>query len=362
MLTDLFAVAHAIEMSALAAAVPPGCGRDAAPAPPLAHDRGDAVVELGPWRPRHPARHLVPSLSVPGGAGRFRFEASVRSDGAWSPWVATATVGGAEFAPLPGNPGVLGAQIDLWRAAVPVQEVRLRVRCAEAARLRGPWLATLSACDPSPAPVAPAPPGGLAGAAAPGHDRTHLAVPALSQMAEGGAIGARICSPASVAMVLAYWGRQVGVLPLAAEMWHAGLDLYGVWPAAIDAAARRGVLGYLMRFPDWPAATWCLARGIPVIASVRYSAGELPGAAVAATPGHLLVLTGHDGDTVFANDPAASDAAHVRRRYALADVARVWLERTGVGYVLFDPQTVASRGAPPRRRTTRSRTPGRRPG
>lgn len=345
MLTDLFAVVHGIETSAVTAAVPPGCGRGVVLAPPVARDDGDAVVELGPWRPRHPARHLVPALSaLGGGAGRFRFEASVRTGGGWSSWVATTTVGGAEFAPLPGNPGVLRAHIDLWQAAAPVEEVRLRVRCAEAAALRGPWLATLSASDLSP------------GASARGSGAARLGVPAVSQVAAGGAIGARICSPASVAMVLAYWGRRVGVRSLAAEMLHAALDLYGVWPAAIDAAARRGVLGYLLRFPDWTAAAWCLSRGIPVIASVRYAAGELAGAAVPATPGHLLVLTGYDGGTVLANDPAAPDGASVRRRYALTDLTRVWLERSGVGYVLFDPRgTTSARGRAPRRRGTRRR-------
>jgi hypothetical protein len=137
-------------------------------------------------------------------------------------------------------------------------------------------------------------------------------------------------------MVLEYRGRRVNVADLAAAMFQSSVDLYGVWPAAIQAAARQGVAGYLLRFPDWETATWCLRQRMPIIASVRYRAAELTGAAVAETSGHLLVLTGWEGDSVLVNDPAASSALAVPRRYALDEICRVWLGRTGVGYVLFD--------------------------
>jgi len=138
-------------------------------------------------------------------------------------------------------------------------------------------------------------------------------------------------------MVLAYYGTHVPVAELAREIFHRDLDIYGVWPAAIRAAGRRGIAGYLLRFPDWSAAEWCLAQGMPIIASVRYGAGELTDAAVTQTPGHLLVLTGHDAGHVFVNDPAAPTASGVSRRYRLDQLRRIWLERGGVGYVLFRP-------------------------
>jgi hypothetical protein len=147
----------------------------------------------------------------------------------------------------------------------------------------------------------------------------------------------RICSPTSVAMVLGYWKRPAALLDVARETYDPRHDLYGVWPAAIRAAARRGVHGYLLRFPSWGAAAWCLGQGLPVIASVRYAAGELRGAAIESTGGHLLVLTGHEGEIVLANDPAAPTAQEVPRRYLLSDIQQVWLERSAVGYVLFDP-------------------------
>ncbi|OLC13258.1 MAG: hypothetical protein AUH29_13125 [Candidatus Rokubacteria bacterium 13_1_40CM_69_27] len=327
--TDLFAVASALDASAIMGAIPPACRRKVEAAPAVTHDGDDLLLEFGPWRPREGARHLVPAFSaLSDRLCSFRFEASTAVAGGWSPWIAAVSIGPAEFAPVETESTGLETQIDFWTAVRPVEAVRLRLRLradGNALLLAAPWLVTLSACD-----LAPVAPGRASGAA-------RLAVPALSQMAAGAAIAARICSPTSVAMVLAYWRMRDDVGGLAAEMFHPALDLYGVWPAAIRAAARRGVLGYLLRFPDWASAAWCLDRGLPVVASVRYAAGELGGAAIAETSGHLLVLTGYEDGAVLVNDPAAPDAASVPRRYPLQQIVRVWLERAGVGYVLFRP-------------------------
>ena len=134
-------------------------------------------------------------------------------------------------------------------------------------------------------------------------------------MEEAPALRERICSPTCVAMVLGFWGRRVSVSALAADMFHEGLDRYGVWPAAIHAAARHSVAGYVLRFPDWASAVWCLRQGLPVIASIRFEPGELKGAPIARTDGHLVVLIGAEGDYVLVNDPAGASQRDVPRRY-----------------------------------------------
>ena len=325
MKTDLFLAAAGVDPLVLESAVPPGCLRGIDPAPSAAREGADTLLMLPTWTPRRPATHLLPSFAPLTQAPlAFRFELSARVDGEWSAWAGGATVGAADFAPLPSAVPPLACDVDVFRAARAVDAVRLRVRVRAAASAR--WIVALSAADEAPPDLRfdAGPP-------------VRVAVPALSQMEADAVLASRICSPTSVAMVLDYWGRGVAPSALAAEMMHPALDIYGVWPAAVRAAATRGVAGYLLRFPDWTAARWCLARGIPIVASVRYAAGELSGAAITATPGHLVVIVGLDGHTVLVNDPAAPTARSVPRQYRADEFSQVWLARTGVAYVLFDP-------------------------
>ena len=332
MTTGLWGVTSAMPVSTLTGTVPPACRRPipALPAPRPGTDGGDAVVEAPAWLVAG-ATHFVPAFAalteVP---YSLRLELSVRVGGAWSPWAAGAALGAARFPPVVPVDG-LDVDIDVFRAGAPVEAARLRLRLPRdeaAAVLGSPWLLSLSAAD-----TAPAVPAGAAATS----PRARIAVPPRSQMDADAVIATRVCSPTCVAMLLDFWQRPVAFDALAAEMFHPELDLYGVWPAAIKAAGRRGLAGYLLRFPDWAAAAWCLEQGLPVIASVRYAAGELTGAAAAQTPGHLVVLTGFDGDEALVNDPAADRAATAARRYRIDELERVWLGRTGVGFVIFPP-------------------------
>jgi Peptidase_C39 like family len=335
--TDLFRAASGWPSDVLARVVPPACDRGVEPAPAVVAEGGHLLLTFPEWRPRVPAHRMVPALSALGESPEgFRFELSAFAAGAWSPWIAGATLGRARFADGLARSETLVCEIDEFIANPPAERIRLALRARVGhgqSSLAAPWCVSLSAWSPG-------------SDAAPASGGARLVVPALSQMEEDAAIRHRVCSPTCVAMVLAYHGHRAAVADLAREMLQPELDLYGVWPAAIRAASRRGVGGYLLRFPDWAAAAWCLERGMPVIASVRYGAAELTGAAVGETSGHLLVLTGQAGGDVFVNDPAAPSAAEVARRYRLDELRRVWLGRTGVGYVLFTGAP-APPGTPP---------------
>jgi Peptidase_C39 like family len=327
MSSALWVATSGMPVPTLLDAIPPACRRPADSPARVQIGPDEALVESPAW-PAAGATHFVPSFVVRTTLQfSARLELCVRVHEAWSPWVGGVGLGPASFDPLPPAEG-LDVDVDVFRTPAAVEAVLLllRLRATEpAAVAAAPWMLTLSSSDGSaPATTAEANGRGV-----------RLEVPARSQMEGEAAIAARICSPTCVAMLLEFWRRPVRLATLAAEIFHPGTDLYGVWPAAILAAGRRGLAGYLLRFPDWESAQWCLARGLPIIASVRYGAGELTGAATAATPGHLLVLTGWDGDDVLVNDPAAATPAWVGRRYRRDELARVWLERNGVGYVIF---------------------------
>jgi Peptidase_C39 like family len=160
-----------------------------------------------------------------------------------------------------------------------------------------------------------------------------IVVPALSQLTAPRAIRRRICSPACVTMTLAYHGRAATLAQVVAACFHAPSQLYGVWPLAVDCLAVHGIAAAAECFTDLDAPSTLLGAGLPVIASIRFDAGALPGAPLPATDGHLVVVTGIDRNWVHVNDPAARDAAEVPRSYPREAFATAWLCQRGVAYV-----------------------------
>jgi hypothetical protein len=163
-----------------------------------------------------------------------------------------------------------------------------------------------------------------------------LPVPFRSQKAEPSALAPRICSPTSVAMVLAFRGVEQPTSDVASRLFDGAHDIYGNWTRAVQGAFTFGVPGYLARFQEWRSVERMIAQGQPLIISIAAKEGELPGAPYKTTGGHLLVLCGFDknGD-VEVNDPAAADAASGQRIYRRVDLDTVWMARGGTAYVLL---------------------------
>lgn len=150
-------------------------------------------------------------------------------------------------------------------------------------------------------------------------------------------LASRLCSPTSVAMLLAQRGPRPGYEELIARVHDARHDLYGVWPRAIQAAHTYGVPGRLHRFGDWAEVRAHLREVGPIAISLRAAEGEVRGMGYDASSGHLIVLAGltEDGDAVVL-DPAFGDEAEARRVYPAEDLSEVWLRRArGTAYVLL---------------------------
>jgi hypothetical protein len=154
-----------------------------------------------------------------------------------------------------------------------------------------------------------------------------------SQMTAPETIAHRICSPTCVSMVLDLWNRPHDWLTLAEECHDPVSGLYGVWPLALAAAARRGSLGAVEAFSDWQQPLAVLELGIPLVTSIRFFSGELPGAPLAETGGHLVVVHAACAEKVLVCDPAAADG-EVMREYPAAAFSRAWLRHRGAAYIL----------------------------
>jgi len=161
-------------------------------------------------------------------------------------------------------------------------------------------------------------------------DAMILDVPAYSQFVVEGERG--WCSPASLAMVNAYHGLRSGVEETARAVIDRAYNGTGNWSfntAYSGSLGLRAVVAYLQNFDH---AMRLIERNIPVVISYSWSNGELPGAPLEHSDGHLAVLCGFtaDGDCAM-NDPAAPS---VRVVYPRAALEAVWQRGGGVAYVI----------------------------
>ncbi|MCC5888098.1 MAG: C39 family peptidase [Gammaproteobacteria bacterium] len=171
--------------------------------------------------------------------------------------------------------------------------------------------------------------------AAPGSWTPELAVPPLSQMTRDAAIARQICSPLSVAMVLASLGIHRDPEAFARDSFQPQHGMFGIWPANLAAAWRAGASGVVRSFDAAEDAARLLVAGYPIVASIRFEAEQLIGAPLPRSSGHLVVLRGLGADTVTVNDPAGADAESVVHHYDRNAFLRAWLQDRGVGYVLW---------------------------
>lgn len=159
-----------------------------------------------------------------------------------------------------------------------------------------------------------------------------LDLPAISQY-DAAFPGARgWCAPASLAMLLGAHGIDVTLATAVDGVFDRSYNGTGNWTFAIAYAASRGLTGAAAYLRDLVTVEAFVAAGLPLALSISWRGDALPGAPVAASEGHLLVVRGfmENGD-VIVNDPAQPDVRHVYDRDAFA---RCWLDHGGVALLV----------------------------
>jgi len=165
------------------------------------------------------------------------------------------------------------------------------------------------------------------------------------------------CSATSTAMVLDYYGAG----PTAAETaWvdpadadpqvdHSARSVFdyaydgaGNWPFNTAYAGTRGVDAFVTRLRSLTEAEQFIDAGIPLIASLSFKKGDLPGAGY-GTNGHLMVIVGFDAaGNVVVNDPASHLIAsndQVRTTYDRQAFENAWVPHSGGLVYVIHPST-----------------------
>lgn len=189
---------------------------------------------------------------------------------------------------------------------------------------------------------------------------TDLPVPMSSQMIHKGEFpqwgggGEAWCSPTSTSMVMRYFSKGP---KKSAYTWsryadsfvdHAARGTYdyqykgtGNWPFNTAYAADYSLDTFVTRLDSLRDAEAYIRAGIPLVASVAFGRGELSGAPISSTPGHLMVIRGFtESGQVIANDPAGSKNSNVRRTYSRAQFEKAWLRGSGGVVYVIRPASV----------------------
>jgi uncharacterized protein YvpB len=177
-----------------------------------------------------------------------------------------------------------------------------------------------------------------------------LPVPLRSQMAYPN--GPNICSPTSLAMLLAYWQARTAapqLTPFAASeavadvvvplVYDPAYDGHGNWAFNTAFAASHGMEAYVARFESLAQLEPWLAAGVPVAITAAWQPGELDGAPISSSAGHLLVVTGFDANGgVIVADPRAEHVEQVRRVYDAGQLEAAWQHKSsGTAYIVYPP-------------------------
>lgn len=140
------------------------------------------------------------------------------------------------------------------------------------------------------------------------------------------------CSPASLSMIHAYHGIDVSIEETARSVFDRAYNGTGNWCFNVAFSGRLGLRGVVAHLRSLDQAACLIERNLPIAISYSWSEGELPGAPLARSDGHIAVLCGfvENGDCAV-NDPAAPG---IRVAYPRTALETIWQRGGGVAYVV----------------------------
>ena len=133
-------------------------------------------------------------------------------------------------------------------------------------------------------------------------------------------------------MLNAYHGIDHDVASTARAVFDRAYNGTGNWSFNVAFSGNLGLRAAVVYLRNLDHAQRLIEEGIPIAISYSWSGGELPGAPLEHSDGHLVVLSGFaaNGDCAV-NDPAAP---HLRVVYPRAALERVWLRNNGIAYAV----------------------------
>lgn len=180
---------------------------------------------------------------------------------------------------------------------------------------------------------------------------TNLNVPQRSQMLPAyqglsyGGGGEVWCSPTSTSMVMDYWSnvlKQANLNQTVPDVAQGAYDFTyqgtGNWPFNTAYSAEFGGMhSFVTRMYSMSQIEQWVKAGVPIIMSIAFSDGQLPGAPILSSTGHIIVVRGFDANgNVIVNDPAFATDDQVQATYNRADLQKVWLASSnGTVYVNY---------------------------
>ena len=154
-----------------------------------------------------------------------------------------------------------------------------------------------------------------------------IEVPRISQLMIP-EIGNVICSPASLAMVMNYYGAEQDVIDTSQGCFDNGASIYGNWSYNIAYAGERNFHAFVMYCKEVELLMKYIQKGMPLVASINTKdKNELKGSPQAYPAGHLIVIRGFEIDEdvyILVNDPASKTIEGVFRKYLLKEFLDVW--------------------------------------